>query len=518
MKALINCDAYKLGHAEQYPPGTTKVYSNLTPRSTKLFNVPAEYNDGKIVWFGLQGFLNELEETWNETFFKKDIDAIVLQFARFIEPFGGDGAKWGVRLRELHKAGFLPLEIKALREGSLVPAGIPVLTITNTLPEFYWLPNFLETYLSAELWKASTSATTARVYRRILDKYAIKTGASLAFVDWQAHDFSVRGMSGIADAAKSGAGHLLYFTGTDNLPAVQYVMDNYYGQNTFVGGSVPASEHAIMSAGGKESELETFRRLLATYPTGVISIVSDTWDFWRVITEYTVQLKDTIMNRQKNVQGLAKTVFRPDSEDPVKVICGNPDAPEGSPERKGAVQCLWEVFGGTVNTKGYKTLDEHVGLIYGDSITPARAEQILATLAENGFASDNIVFGVGSFTYQYCTRDTLGFAMKATYVEIDGQGMAIAKAPRGDSGKASASGLLRVKKDESGTYFLEQNCESASGGLLVPVYEGYRGVLSSTGLESMRDRVRAQQRTLDVLEAARDIMSEDEELLLKLKD
>lgn len=453
--ALTSLDSYKLGHADQYPAGTTKVYSNFTPRSEWHFNVPDQYKDGKVVWFGLQGFLQEMQSVWDQTFFNVDIEAELADVAEIYAPFCGPNGFNLDRLRALHNLGYLPLEIKALPEGTRVPVNVPVLTITNTLPEFYWLPNFLETWLSTELWKSSTSASTSYVYRKIINRYAELTGGSLEFVDWQGHDFSMRGMSGVQDAAKSGAGHLISFLGTDNIAAVKYLRDAYRGKETFIGGSVPATEHSVMCAGGKESEVETFRRLLKTYPSGVLSIVSDTWDFWNVITNTARELKDEIEARVPDSIGLAKTVFRPDSGDPVFIICGNPEAEPGTPEFKGAVECLDEIFGSTVNAKGFKTLNPRVGLIYGDSITPQRAEQILFRLAEKGYASDNIVFGIGSFTFQYTTRDSLGFAMKATYVEIEGVGQAIFKDPKTDGGtKKSARGLLCVGKNDIGDYVL----------------------------------------------------------------
>lgn len=442
--ALTSCDSYKLGHADQYPEGTTKVYSNFTPRSESHFNIPKEYKDSKISWFGLQSFLQEMVEIWNETFFLEKKETVLSEFQELVLPFVGPKGFNISRLDALWDLGYLPLEIKALPEGSRVPIGVPVLTITNTLPEFFWLPNFMETWISAELWKSSTSASTSYVYRKIIEKYSELTGGSKEFIGWQGHDFSVRGMSGIQDAAKSGAGHLVYFLGSDNLPAIKLINDVYQGKTTFVGGSVPATEHSVMCAGGAETEIETFRRLLKTYPSGVVSIVSDTWDFWNVISNFAVQLKDEILNRVPDSLGLAKTVFRPDSGDPVKIICGDEDAPE-SAARVGAVEALWDIFGGTVNEKGYKTLNQRVGLIYGDSITPQRAEEILRRLAAKGFASDNIVFGIGSYTFQYQTRDTLGFTMKATYVEIGGEEIEIFKNPKTDSGtKKSAKGLLQV--------------------------------------------------------------------------
>ena len=491
--ALTSIDSYKLGHGEMYPEGTTKVYSNFTPRSMSHFNVPDEYKaDKKIVWFGLQGFLHELNQVWRETFFDLPEDEVTNEFNEFVAPFCGPNGFNIERVRELHRIGYLPLEIKSLPEGVRVPIGVPVLTITNTVASAFWLPNFLETWLSSELWKSSTSATMARVYRKIIDSYADLTGGSKEFVTWQGHDFSIRGMSGIADAAKSGAGHLLSFTGTDNLPAVKYVNDYYNGKSTFVGGSVPASEHSVMSSSSRDAELDTYRYILSKYPSGVVSLVSDTYDFFQVVTTYATILKDDILNRVPDSLGLAKVVFRPDSGDPVKIITGDPEAPEGSPEHKGAVECLWEIFGGTVNDKGYKTLNQRVGLIYGDSITVPRCEAILVKLAAKGFASDNIVFGIGSYTYQFATRDSLGFAMKATHRVTNGEGVAIFKDPKTDNGtKKSAKGLLCVHKSPlSGDYMLTDGVtvEGERNGELKTVFLNGE-ILVNDSIETIRARL-----------------------------
>lgn len=488
--ALTSIDSYKLGHADQYPEGTTKVYSNFTARSNKYLNVPTRYKTNKIVFFGLQSFLQEMNYVWNTTFFSRDKDDVISEFVELVAPFCGSNGFNASRLEALWDLGYLPLEIKALPEGSRVNIGVPVFTITNTRKEEYWLPNFLETWLSSDLWKSSTSATISDAYRKIIDEYCEFTGANKEFVMWQGHDFSPRGMSGIKDAAVSGAGHLLSFTGSDNIPALKLINDSYRGKETFVAGSVPATEHSVMCAGGKDSELETFKCLLETYPSGVVSIVSDTWDFWNVVgldNSLAMQLKDKILARTPDQLGLAKVVFRPDSGDPVKILTGyksseisyirDPETGKEFPvykghlvsesEVKGAVECLWDIFGGTVNENGFKTLNQRVGLIYGDSITLERAEEILGRLAEKGFASDNVVFGIGSYTFQYNTRDTLGFAMKATYVEIEGEGLAIFKDPKTDDGmKKSARGLLQVTKQgkdfvlkSDATHEEEQNSE-----------------------------------------------------------
>jgi len=260
-------------------------------------------------------------------------------------------------------------------------------------------------------------------------------------------------MSGIWDSASTGIGHLYSFIGTDSVAAIDMAMQAYDANPAEgpIGVSVFATEHSVMCMGSKEGEYDTIKRLITElYPTGIISIVSDTWDFWKVLTVIAPKLKEEIQNRKPDAMGLAKVVFRPDSGDPVKIIVGDPDAKKDSPAYKGAVECLWEIFGGTINTKGYKALNERVGLIYGDSITLKRAKQILHGLEEKGFASNNIVFGIGSYTYQFVSRDTFGWAMKATWGQVKGQGIEIFKDPVTDNGvKKSAKGLLHVAEISS---------------------------------------------------------------------
>lgn len=444
-------DFYKSSHKFQYPPGTTMVYSNLTPRSDRLSSIPRHLFDGHVVFFGLQHFIKSfLIDCWNREFFQKPKYDVVSAYKRRMDTSLGRDAIPTDHIEALHDLGHLPICIRALPEGSRVPIKVPVLVIYNTHPDFFWLTNYLETILSAEIWKPITSATVAYHYRKLLERYAFVTGADPDFVKFQGHDFSFRGMSGAADAAISGAAHLTSFVGTDTIPAIDLLEDYYNGnaEKELLGCSVPATEHSVMCMGGKEDEIGTFRRLITElYPKGIVSIVSDTWNFWRVVTDYVAALKPQILARE------GKVVIRPDSGDPVKVICGDPAAPYGSPAHRGAVGCLWDVFGGSGTKEGYRLLDPHIGLIYGDSITLPRAEAILEGLKQKGFASSNIVFGIGSFTYQYATRDTFGFAVKSTYGEIDGVGQEIFKDPITDEGtKKSARGLLAVKHDGRGFY------------------------------------------------------------------
>lgn len=473
---LTAIDFYKADHKSQYPEGTEYVYSTWTPRSDKLANVLPEYWDGKIVWFGLQGFIKSfLINDWNEGFFNKNKEEVVAKYKRRMDNALGKDSIDVTHIEELHDLGYLPLRIKSLPEGSRVDIKIPPMTMVNTNPKFFWLTNYLESVLSSELWKSCTTATIAGQYDTILKRYATETGVDEQSVAVQCHDFAFRGMSGMHDAAKSGAGHLLFFIGTDGVLSIDYLED-YYNANSdleMVGCSVPATEHSVMCMGTQDNEIGTFKRLInETYPTGIVSIVSDTWDYWKVICEYLPLLKADICKRGRNELGLSKVVIRPDSGDPVKIICGDPES-DLEHIRKGTIECMWDVFGGTETSKGYKVLNEHIGLIYGDSITLERADTILRILKEKGFASSNIVLGVGSYTYQYNTRDTFGFAMKATWGVVNGEHREIFKDPATDNGtKKSAKGLVRVDLDSNGNYILTDQCElvEEKAGLLVDVF------------------------------------------------
>lgn len=468
-------DFYKTGHIRQYPANTEFVYSNFTCRGDKHAQMLPDF-DHKVVFFGLQGVCQWLLiDTWNREFFSKRRDLVLAKYKRRMDLALGPDAVSIEAWDDLWHLGHLPVLIKALPEGSRVSMRVPLWTIQSTDPKFFWVTNYLETQLSSELWLQLTSATTAYEYRRLLDHYAALTGAPQAFVPWQGHDFSFRGMPGIHAATQSGAAHLISFFGTDTIPALDYLENYYSGEQTFLGGSVPATEHSVMCMGQEDGEVDTFRRLITQiYPSGIVSIVSDTWDFWNVITSTAAELKETILSRKPDALGNAKVVFRPDSGNPTLIICGDPTAPPGSPAHKGAVQCLWEIFGGTATPSGFRTLDSHVGLIYGDSISLKVASTILTNLAAKGFSSANIVFGIGSFTYQHVTRDTFGTAIKATFGTVAGEDRILFKAPKTDDGlKNSARGLLSViQHPTTGEFTLIEGCdrEEEAAGLLTPVF------------------------------------------------
>jgi nicotinamide phosphoribosyltransferase len=532
----LNCDFYKVGHKDQYPNGTTHVYSNFTPRGSRIKGI------NKVVAFGIQAYVKRwLIEDFEENFFKLPKDVAVRQYYRVIKYTLGVKAPDTSHWEALHDLGYLPIKLRAVKEGTLVPVRVPVFTVESTHDDFYWLTNYLETQASAEIWGPLTTATIAFQYRQILDRYAMETVGNTDFVKFQGHDFSYRGMFGREAAKLGGAGHLLSFAGTDTIPAILF-MEEFYNaniENELVGTSVNATEHSVMCAGGKDDEYETYRRLIQdVYPEGILSIVSDTWDLWKVLTEILPQLKNLILDRD------GKVVIRPDSGDPVEIICGidipdltskcdtledcqnymlhklvdkeREDTPHGehgsisvkqmfkfqdkyydikvsiewnrydrqyyyidgkevayckettpTPAQLGVVELLWNVFGGTVNEKGFKELDSHIGAIYGDSITLERCEAILTRLKAKGFASTNIVFGIGSFTYQYQTRDTFYQAMKATHVIVDGEERFIQKDPVTDNGtKKSATGRLVVFDSVEGIKLIDN--------LTIEKQEGFR--------------------------------------------
>jgi nicotinamide phosphoribosyltransferase len=496
MNPLLMTDGYKTGHHQQYPEGTTLVYSNFTPRSNKY----APKGCDQVVSFGQQMVMQQIHEAFQKEFFGRPKDEVCGEMKRELSMYLGTDYDVS-HFEKLWDLGYLPIAVKSLPEGTLVPIKVPVLTIYNTHPDFYWITNYLETILSNLLWKPMTSATIAHTYRKVLTKWQEKTDAERGwFIDWQGHDFSMRGMDSVEAVISSGLGHLTSFLGSDSLPTI-YGARKFYGATDAVCGSVNATEHSVMCAGGKEDEAETFRRLLNTYPKGILSIVSDTWDLWKVCTEHVVTLKDEIMARD------GKLVIRPDSGDPVDILCGTEDytrsklsyedvkdMPAAHPSAKGVIELLCDVFGGTINEQGYKVLDSHIGAIYGDSITIDRADEICKRLEAKGFASTNVVLGIGSFTYQYNTRDTFGFAMKATYVEVNGEAREIFKDPITDDGtKKSATGLLHITKHNGNGYMLvdKVSWETEANGELQIIYQNGQ-FQNTTTLTEIRNRLKQE--------------------------
>lgn len=479
-------DVYKEFHPRAYHPDVTEVYNNFTSRSGKLSNIP----DGEgVLCVGFQSFMMDyLIQEWNEGFFNLSKEVALKRHRRVLSSMVGYQVDLSY-LELLHDLGFIPLEIKTLPEGTLVPYQVPCATIRNTISGFEWLPNMIETALSCEVWHMQTTATTAREYFKRFKEAFEETGGPVELIPYMCHDFSMRGMTGRHTAASSGFGYLCSgFKGTDTIPAALFAED-YYGafcdENSNVAASVDATEHSVTCSWIEEGEKEFLEHLMNNAsPSGILSVVADTWDFWNFVTVIIPSVKDKIMERD------GKVVIRPDTGNPVDIICGTyPVFGRGvTPEQKGLVECLWEIFGGARTSRGFKLLDDHIGAIYGDSITLARQEQIFKRLMDKGFVP-NVVLGVGSYSFQYVTRDTHGSAVKATNVIKDGRDLAIFKDPKTDKAKKSARGLLRVE-EENGTLvcYDNQTREQEREGLLETVF--LNGVITKvTTLEEIRERV-----------------------------
>ena len=488
---LLMTDGYKTSHHKMYPEGTTLVYSNFTPRSVKRMPEMAK----EIVVFGIQYTMKYINDLYNDNFFNRPKDEVVGEAKQFLSSYLGADYDC-THFEKLHDLGYLPINVKSLPEGTIIGEKVPMMTIYNTHPDFFWLPNFLETLISSLIWKPVHSASLAYGYKKVLLNHANKTFKdNLGFVDFQGHDFSFRGMQHPESAISSGLGFLTSFKGTDTIPTLQAA--KYYYGDTDVAFSVPASEHAVMTAYGKENEIDGFKRLMKQYPSGILSVVSDSFNLWQVCTKFVTELREEILSRD------GKLVIRPDSGDPVDILCGvgydlhfNPyktDRPDYSiEERKGVIELLWDVFGGIINEQGYKVLDSHIGAIYGDSITIERADEICRRLEGKGFASTNVVLGVGSYSMGYATRDNQGGAVKATYVEVNGEGREIFKDPITDDGtKKSATGLLCVEELPDGKIGLydKVSWNTEDTGLLQTIYKNGE-FYNTTTLSEIREKLK----------------------------
>ena len=455
LNALLLTDGYKLGHRLMYPSNMTKLYSNFTPRGNKYL---PEATEGAVV-FGIQYYIKKyLIHDFNKYFFNIPEEEVVEHYRSLLTSYLGEEVAGMIgidHVRDLHKLGYLPIRIKALPEGSYCPMGVPLLTITNTHPKFAWLTNYLESLTSNVLWHPITAATMADVFKRELMRHAMKTGfynpQDTSNIDFLCHDFSMRGMSSLESSIVSGMAFLTSFSGSECVPALK-PLEFYYKADPskqVVAATVPASEHSVECTNafyGNDSDIPDdelyFKRMLETFKTGIISIVADGYDYWHFITKIVPKYKNEIMARDGRV------VIRPDSGDPVKIICGDPEA-EDPFVKMGSYEFLWNTFGGTFNEKGYKVLDTHIGLLYGDSINMKRQREIYRQLENKMFAATNLVLGIGSFSMGMVSRDSLALAMKATYFELDENpnGKAIFKDPKTVTGtpKKSHKGLLQVQ-------------------------------------------------------------------------
>ncbi len=357
------------------------------------------------------------------------------------------------------------------------------MTIRNTLPEFYWCVGYLESLL-LKLWNPCTVATYSLKYKKLVEQYADMTCDDTSHIPFQVHDFGYRGVSSEETAMISGASHLLNFLGSDTVIANYFLDKYYYGEKEVKALSVVASEHSTTCSYGRDNEYQAFDRMLDMYPTGIISMVSDSYDYWKVLTDYLVSRKDKIMSR------VGKCVCRPDTGRPVNIVCGDPEANPESPEGQGSLELLWKTFGGTINSKGYRVLDPHIGLIYGDGMFYGRFEEMLETMKQKGFASSNLVIGVGGLLLQQHNRDELGFAIKATHIKKkDGTSVEVYKDPATDPGKKSKKGYMVLNRTNEGYETIDQiKEEDLNKGVLETVFLN-GAIYGHSSLKDIRETV-----------------------------
>ena len=459
---LLLCDFYKCVHSEQYPKGITRLVSYYTPRMSRLADTD------KVTFFGLQYFIQKyLVEGFNKSFFNRPKEEVVAEYDRILTHTLGKNCYNPNKIAALHDLGYLPLEISAVPEGTRTKIGVPQLMITNTHPDFAWLVNTIESAISATLWHAQVSAEVGVRYWNIIKPYWEKTCGKGVNPHRLLGDFSFRGQHSIESATLSSMGWLLTHYNTATVPAIM-AMEDYYDCNVEedeVGYGAISTEHSVMCSNfavDGDEETHLIRLLTEIYPNHSFSMVSDSYDYWRLVKETLRRpaVKQAILNHNGCL------LIRGDSGDPVDVVTRT-------------VFELWNIFGGTINEKGYKVLDPHVKAIYGDSITPQRCAAAYEILEENGFAVSNIALGVGSFSmmcleeevkldeeengtilrYSPYTRDTFGIAIKATYGETaDGEPIMIYKQPKECSWKKSQKGCCIVSLDgetytDGHTYF-----------------------------------------------------------------
>ena len=440
--ALLLCDTYKTVHQDMYPSNLKRLVSYWVPRKT-MFSEKGDYT--KMVFFGLQAFIQEyLIEYFNDNFFKAPLNDVISTYKKYMNIQLGEGNYKIDNLVKLHELGYLPLQINALPEGSLVNMGVPCIEITNTHDDFAWLVQWIECILQSELWKTCNHATIGHMYYRLAKLYYDKTVDDDIDVRNAFADFGMRGMSCMNEATRCSAAWLLSSNKTSSIPALPYI-DKYYDADcsfNHIGLGAISTEHSVMGANyALDGDERTFVKRLLTelYPHASFSMVSDTYDYWNMVKNILPSLKKEIMEHD------GKLLVRPDSGDQFETTIET-------------VQSLWDNFGGNLNKKGYKVLDGHVGVILGDGCTLNVVRKIWIELERRGFAANNVVFGVGAFCFSAIfegdkmivnTRDTFGIAMKSTWGLFGDKEIFIFKDPKTDTNhlKKSHKGLVFVEKD-----------------------------------------------------------------------
>lgn len=433
---ILNSDSYKYSQFNQYPSGTEYIYSYIESRGGKY---------DETVFFGLQAFIQEYLTTAITMDNIDEAEAIITAHG---EPFNREG--WEYILNE--HGGFLPVEIKAVPEGTVVPVHNVLASIINTDPKCYWLTSFLETALLRAIWYPTTVATNSREIKKVILDALERTGDP-STIDFKLHDFGARGVSSQESAGLGGLAHLVNFQGTDTVAALLYGR-RYYSVD-MAGFSVPAMEHSTVTSWGRENEVLAYRNMVKKNgkPGGIVSAVSDSYDIYNACKLWGTELKQDILDSG------ATLVVRPDSGHPASVVLD-------------CAMILAEYFGTNINEKGYHVLN-NVRILQGDGINIDSIKEILDYLETAGFSADNVVFGQGGALLQIVNRDDQKFAMKCSAARINGKWVDVFKDPITDSGKRSKKGTLKlIQKD--GAYVTVRTDQPEYGPMLdnlIVVYE-----------------------------------------------
>ena len=477
---MLLCDFYKTVHSDMINPKMTKSMSYYTPRMSRVKRWD------KVVMFGVQMFCKTwLIDYFNENFFNLSEEEVVAEYTRVLDVTLGKGIYGTEKIRKLHRLGYLPIEITALPEGTMVPVHVPMFGITNTHKDFAWLPQALESLISAEMWYPQITATVGKTYRDIVNKYYAETVEDDVPRARALGAFDFRGDMCVDAALKAGAGWCLSFLLTATVPAIPY-LENMFNcdctKEPVAYGSV-STEHFVMCSNyAVDGDEITFLRKMLTelYPNTSFSCVLDSYDYWNVIDNILPQLHDEILAHNGCM------LMRGDSGDCVEVVTKT-------------VFKLWEQFGGTINSKGYKVLDPHVKAIYGDSITVQRCEEIYEILKKEGFACSNVALGVGSFS-MHCieeddilkpfTRDTFSSCIKACYAEVDGKCYPVFKNPKEGGFKKSQKGLCYVYEEDGELKYKDEYTSEniPEGNLLETVFKDGKMIKEYT-LSEIRQRL-----------------------------
>ncbi len=430
---ILLTDSYKVSHYKQYPEGTTQIYSYFESRGGKF---------EEITFFGLQYLLKEF--LVGQVITQRKID----QAAKLYEAHFGNAtlfnkAGWEYILN--NHAGKLPIRIKAVPEGKVIPTHNVMMTVENTDPNCFWLTNFLETLL-LQLWYPSTVATISREVKKLINRYLEETGDP-STIDFKLHDFGFRGVSSVDSASIGGAAHLINFMGTDTVAALTFIQNYYGNEDDMFGFSIPAAEHSTITSWGKDHEVDAYENMLAQYSEGLVAVVSDSYDIYNACEKlWGGLLKEQILARKGTL------VVRPDSGEPKDVVLK-------------VAEILGEKIGFTINPKGYKVLHPNIRIIQGDGVNYESIGEILAHLKNHGWSVDNVAFGMGGALLQKVNRDTQKFAFKCSSATINGKEQEVFKDPITDHGKVSKKGRMKLvfenntyqtkSLDESGEDILE---------------------------------------------------------------